>query len=120
MKYLYYILFLTSIHKVELYFIQNNNKPICANCKFFIQGKNECKNFGNIDIVTGVYTYENAVSVRNDDDKCGEYAILFKKNHFKFMTIPYYFLLENAGISFSLSVVGFYIILLSFILFYFK
>ena len=95
MKILQYIFFLTNIHRVELYFIQNQYKPICANCKFFIANKNECRKFGNIDIITGKYSYEKANSVRNDEDKCGEYAIFFKTNYFKFITIPYYFILEN-------------------------
>ena len=58
MNLLYYIFFLTSIHKVELYLIQNQNKPICANCKFFIPNKNECSKFGDVDIITGKYSYE--------------------------------------------------------------
>jgi hypothetical protein len=96
MKILHYIFFFTNIYKVQPYFIQNQNKPICANCKFFISNKNECKKFGDINIITGKYTYEKAVSVRNDDDKCGEYAIFFKKNNFKVITIPYYFIVENS------------------------
>jgi hypothetical protein len=103
MKTLHYIFFIISIQKVELYSIQNQNKPVCANCKFFIPNKNECSNFGNIDIVTGKYTYESANSVRNDDAKCGEYAIFYKKNNFKIVTIPYYFLLEHGKIILSLS-----------------
>lgn len=103
MKTLHYIFFLISIHKVELYVIQNQNKQTCANCKFFIPNKNECSNFGDINIITGKYTYEEAISVRNDEDKCGEYAIFFKKNNLKFITVPYYFLLENGKIILSLS-----------------
>lgn len=103
MKFLHFILFIVNIHKVELYFIQNQYKPICDNCKFFIPNKSECRNFGDVNIITGKYTYESASSVRNDEEKCGEYAILFKKNNFKFITIPYYFLLENGKIIFILS-----------------
>jgi len=77
MRILQYIFFLSGIHKVQLYFIQNQNKPICANCKFFIANKNECSNFGDVDIITGKYSYEKATSVRNDEDKCGEYGFLF-------------------------------------------
>jgi hypothetical protein len=95
MKFLHYIFFLINIRKVELYFIQNKNKPICANCKFFIANKNECSNFGDVNIITGKYNYEKATSVRNDEDKCGEYGILFKQNYFKFITVPYYFVLED-------------------------
>ena len=95
MNILHYIFLITSIHSGDLYFIQNQNKPICANCKFFIANKNECGKFGDVNIITGIYSYETATSVRNDDNKCGEYAIFFKKNHFKFITIPYYFILDN-------------------------
>jgi hypothetical protein len=98
MKILHYIFFINIIHKVELYFIQPQNKPICANCKFFIPNKNECSKFGDINIITGKYTYEPAINVRNDDEKCGEYAIFFRKNYFKFITIPYYTLIENSEI----------------------
>jgi hypothetical protein len=118
MNILYYIFFLTTIHKTELYFIQNKNKPICANCKFFISNKNECSKFGDINIITGEHTYETAISVRNDEDKCGIYGIFFKKNYFKFITIPYYFLLENSNIIFALSY-GFFPIILLFIYVYY-
>ena len=93
MNILYYIFFLTSIHKVQLYLIQNQNKPICANCKF-----------GNVDIITGKHSYESATIVRNDENKCGEYAIFYKNNYFKFITVPYYFLLEHGAIIFSASI----------------
>ena len=115
MKFLHFIIFIVNIHKVELYFIQNQYKPICDNCKFFIPNKNECRNFGNVNIITGKYTYESASSVRNDEEKCGEYAILFKKNNFKFITIPYYFLLEHGIIIFILSYNFFPLILWYFI-----
>ena len=103
MKILHYILFIINIHKVELYFIQNQNKPICRNCKYFIPNKNKCKKFGDVNIITGRYTYENATSVRNDENKCGEYGIFYKKNNFKFITIPYYFILDNGKLIFALS-----------------
>ena len=95
MKLLYYMCFIIKIYKVEPYFIKNQNKPICANCKFFIPNKNECGNFGEINIITNEYTYEDAIIVRKDDNKCGEDAIFFKQNYFKFITIPYYSILEN-------------------------
>jgi hypothetical protein len=46
--------------------------------KKFISNKNECSKFGDIDIVTGKYDYEEAIRVRNNDNKCGEDAIFFK------------------------------------------
>jgi len=103
MKILHYILFMINIHKVELYFIQNQNKPICGNCKYFIPNENKCSKFGDVNIITGKYTYEKAKSIRNDENKCGEYGIFYKKNYFKFITIPYYFILENSKLIFVLS-----------------
>lgn len=102
-KLLHYIFLITCI---EGYFIQNQNKKVCANCKFFIANKNECGKFGEVDIITGKYNYENAISLRNDEKKCGEYAIFFKKNHFKFLTILYYYIRENLAIISFLSLYG--------------
>ena len=96
MKFLHYIILVTTFHKVELHFIQNQNKPICANCKFFISNKNQCSKFGNMDLVSGKYNYEDANIVRNDENKCGEFAKFFEKNHFTFITVPYNYLLENS------------------------
>jgi hypothetical protein len=90
------LLYIFLIHKAEPYFIQNQNKPICANCKYFIPNKNECSKFGTIDIVTNEHHYEQALTVRKDDRKCGDEAIFFKTNYFKFITIPYYFFIENS------------------------
>ena len=102
MKFLHYIFFAISIHKIEPYFIQNQYNPICANCKFFISNANECSKFGHVDIITGKHTYESANSVRSDEDKCGKYAVFFKKNNFKFITIPYYFIVQNYEVFFLL------------------
>jgi hypothetical protein len=106
MKRLHYILFIIKIDTVEPYFIKNQNKPICANCRFFIPNKNECSKFGNVNIITGKYNYDSASNVRKDEDKCGEYAIFFQKNHFKFITVPYYFVLDNPALVFVISVYG--------------
>jgi len=83
------------IHNSQPYFIQNQNKPVCANCKYFIPNKNECSKFGSIDIVTNEYHYEPALTVRKDDNKCGEEAIFFKQNYFKCITVPFYFVVDN-------------------------
>jgi hypothetical protein len=88
-----YIFFI--IHKVEPYFIKNRNSLKCANCKFFIPTNNKCSIFGDNNIITNEYNYEDAIVVRKDDTKCGEDAIFFKQNYFKFITIPYYCIVEN-------------------------
>jgi hypothetical protein len=95
MKLLHYIIFIIKIESVALYFIKNQNKPICANCKYFIPINNECSKFGEVDIITNEHIYEEAIIVRNDDNKCGEDAMFFKQNYFKFITIPYYGIVEN-------------------------
>ena len=61
------------------------------------------KKIGDIDIITGEYTYENAINVRNDEEKCGQDAIFFKKNYFKCIYISSNFLLDNTKIIFLLS-----------------
>jgi len=95
MKLLQYIIFIIKIHNVELYFIKNQNKPICANCKYFIPTNNECSKFGEINIITNEHVYEEAIIVRKDDNKCGEDALFFKQNYFKFITIPYYSIVDS-------------------------
>jgi hypothetical protein len=102
MKLLYIFLI---IHNSEPYFIKNQNKQICANCKFFIPNKNECSNFGTIDIVTNEHHYEQALAVRQDDRKCGKEAIFFKRNYFKFITVPYYFLVDNSFVVLLSSII---------------
>jgi hypothetical protein len=105
MNNLWYIFLLSVIPSVKLNYIKNQNKPICSNCKFFIANKNECGNFGDINIISGKYTYENAISVRNNEDKCGQDAIFFKKNNFKFITVPYYFAKDNTLLVILLAVI---------------
>jgi hypothetical protein len=92
--YIIYI-FIIAIPNVKLYILENHNKKICADCKFFISNKNKCSKFGDVDIITGISYYEDAIKVRNDDNKCGEDAIFFKKNYFKFISISFDFILEN-------------------------
>jgi hypothetical protein len=103
MNILCYIFFILSIHSSDLYLIENHNKKICANCKFFIENKKECCKFGDVNIITGKHNYESATTVRNDEDKCGKDAIFFKKNHLKFVTLPYYFILDNRILLFYFS-----------------
>ena len=106
MKLLQYILFIIKIESVELYFIKNQNKPICANCKFYIPSNSKCSKFGEINIITNECRYEDAIIVRMDENKCGDDAVFFKQNYFKFITIPYYSIIENKDtINLLLSVV---------------
>jgi Pyruvate/2-oxoacid:ferredoxin oxidoreductase delta subunit len=66
-------------------------KKLCINCKHFIADKNECAIFGDTDLVSGKIDYKYAKSCRNDDKKCGETAIYYEENNYKFITVPYYF-----------------------------
>ena len=118
MKLLHYIIFINKIKNVELYFIKNQNKPICANCKFYIPTNNKCSKFGEINIITNEHVYEEAIIVRNDDNKCGEDAIFFKQNYFKFITIPYYGIVENKNTMTFLLNIFFVPIFLVYLIFY--
>jgi len=119
MKLLHYIIFINKINNVELYFIKNQNKPICANCKFYIQTNNKCSNFGEINIITNEHNYEEAIIVRKDDNKCGEDAIFFKQNYFKFITILYYDIVEYKDTITFLLNIFFVPIFLVYLMFYF-
>lgn len=87
-------IFVTFIPNVEFHLLPIQNKKICANCKFFISNTKECSKYGDVDIITGKYDYEDATSVRKDESKCGEDAIFFKNNNFKFLSIPSKLLLK--------------------------
>ena len=100
--YIIYI-FITAIPNVELHLLPIQEKKICANCKFFISNKKECSKFGDIDIITGKHDYEEAISVRNDEEKCGEDAIFFKNNYFKIINVPFEILFENRKFIFLLG-----------------
>lgn len=69
------------------------SKKLCKDCKFFIANNKECALFSDANIVTGDVSYEYALSVRNDKDKCGENAKYFEENQYKVFTEPYYFFL---------------------------
>ncbi len=83
-------------------------KKICKDCRHFIGDNIECRKFGDTNIVTGQVTYEYAKSVREDEKKCGENAILFEKNHFKIITVPYYFLKDKAILLTSCGILTLY------------
>lgn len=74
-------------------------KKLCINCKHFIANKRECALFGETNLVNGKNDYIYASSVRRDEKKCGETAKYFEENNIKFITAPYYFLIENWSIT---------------------
>ena len=73
-------------------FIRNKKLPICLNCIHFIEHKNnypydslpsdslygKCKQFGEVNIVTGTFSYEYARLCRDNDKKCGKYGSQYK------------------------------------------
>lgn len=73
-------------------------KKLCMNCKHFIAHKSECALFGETDLVEGKNDYIYASSARRDEKKCGEEAVYFEENDKKFITVPYYFLLDKWAI----------------------
>ena len=92
------------------------DKKICKNCKHFIGDYIECRKFGDTNIITGKITYKSARSVRDDKEKCGEDAVLYEKNHFKIITIPYYFFKDNVWVIIPISFTSMYIFVLTYAL----
>jgi hypothetical protein len=83
-------------------------KKICKDCRHFIGDNIECRKFSDTNIITGKVTYHSARYVREDVNKCGEEAIHFEENHFKIITIPYYFLKENWVLIIPGGILGFF------------
>jgi len=67
---------------------------ICRDCKHFMGDKKQCAIFGDTDLVSGEVSYPSARQMRDDEKKCGTDAVRFEKNHFKLLTVPYYFAKE--------------------------
>lgn len=89
-----------------------STKKICRDCKYFIGDTMECGKFGDTNLVTGKVTYPYARSTREDVKKCGEDAIHFEENHFKIVTVPYYFLKDSWILIAPCGLLGFYIFIL--------
>ena len=70
-------------------------KKICRDCIHFIGDNNECRLFGDRNVVTGDVIYPSAEIIRRDSEKCGEEASYFKKNKFKIITDSYFFCKKN-------------------------
>ena len=71
-----------------------NTKKICKDCKYFIPNMNQCGKLGEVNLINGKVTYESAINARFDETTCGKDAKYFEKNHFKIITVPYYFVKE--------------------------
>jgi len=89
-------------------------KKICRDCIHFIGDNNECRLFGDTNIVTGEVKYPPAEIIRDNTEKCGENAIYFKKNKFKIVTEPYFFCKKNWMILSSSGLIYLYFKLLTY------
>ena len=101
--YLFTVLFSKSISSII------PTKKICKDCRHFIGDNRECRKFGDVNIITGKVTYNSALSVREDVKKCGEDAIHFEENHFKIITVPYYFFKDHWPLLLLTGFFSFYI-----------
>jgi hypothetical protein len=77
---------------ITLFSTRNPNLPICLNCIHFIENTNNypydpipsdkqygrCKNFGNVELVTGLIEYDFAKNCKNDINKCGKSGLKYK------------------------------------------
>jgi len=108
MKLLHSYLFATLFSRVSSSLTPT--KKICRDCRHFIGNNIECGKFGDTNIITGKITYESARSAREDNEKCGEDAVLFEKNHFKIITVPYYYFKDNLLSLISFGLLSIYII----------
>jgi hypothetical protein len=86
-----------------------NTKKLCRDCRHYIANNEKCRIFGDVNIVSGKEYYDDARDARRDNNKCGDSANKFEENHYKIITVPYYFLKEYWVISPIIAVSGFYI-----------
>lgn len=84
-------------------------QKICRDCKFYIPNARECGKNPNINLVTGVKTYESAIFLRQQDGSCGPHAKDFEENHFKIVTAPYYFMRDWWMIAIPFTYIIFFI-----------
>jgi hypothetical protein len=85
-------------------------KTLCKDCKFYIANSMECGKFGEVNMVTGKKNFERALNVRIDENKCGQEAKHFEENSFKFITVPYYLIIDYWAI---FGLMGFYLLIIS-------
>jgi hypothetical protein len=110
-------LYVFSIFFSQVYSSRIPTKKICKDCKYFIGDTIECGKFGDTNMITGKITYPSARSMREDPNKCGEDAMLFENNHFKIITVPYYFFKDNLRFFLPSGVLSIYFFALSYILY---
>ena len=89
-----------------------NTKKLCRDCRHYIANEHKCRLFGDVNIVSGKEYYDDARDARRDDNKCGELAKAFEENHYKIITVPYYFLKEYWAFSPLIAVFGCWIFII--------
>ena len=107
-----FLLFITFFSRVSS--LLPPSKKICKDCIHYIGDNNECRLFGDINVVTGEVKYNPAELIRRDTEKCGDDASYFKKNKFKFITEPYFFCKKNWMILSSTGLIYLYLKLLTY------
>jgi hypothetical protein len=89
--------------------LPNTKKKLCRDCRHFIANNEKCSIFGDVNMVTGKENYDYATTARFDNEKCGDTANKFEENHYKIITVPYYFLKEYWMLSPVIGLSAFYI-----------
>jgi len=106
MKLFYLSVFTQFFSRVRPSFVPT--KKICRDCIHFIGDNIECRKFGDTNIITGKITYNSARSARENEKLCGKDAILFERNHFKIITVPFYFVREKLVILLPVGLLSLY------------
>lgn len=84
--------------------IRNINIPSCKNCIHFRPNfydtdfssqTSECNNFANKDIITDKIYYDNPISCRNDESKCGKDGKYFEIENNIYQKILFHKLISN-------------------------
>jgi len=91
MKYILMITAFVYSNSMCLTPILNNPTRICKNCVHYIENKEKCGLFFDVDMVTGDKTYQYASIVRKNEKKCGNEAKYYSENNLQTITVPYYF-----------------------------
>lgn len=102
------LIIISFLFVLPTYSVRVTQKKICNKCKHFIGNKKTCALFGKQDLINGNNDNDYAVTVRNDNEKCGLDAKYFEENKMNFITTPYYSFIENWPIYLIFTIFGSY------------